>query len=277
LNDNDSRSAGRASENVKVRRPGERRSLSRSATRALDVLELFGEARRPLRAIEMSKALGLHPSSVNQLLKTMVESAHLTFEAHLKTYLPSPRLAPFSGWMLANYGGDERFRRLLRQLNAASSEVATLTTPNDLYMQVLDVVGAELPAEAAERGLRVSIFGSTTGAAYLSKLPKAEIDRLMARARISEDETSAILAQAAAVRKAGVADGPSGGGRYWSVTLALPTQLSPAPLIVGLAGPAERIKQNLARLQHLMRDTVEHWLSEGDAIDHARGHHRSTE
>ncbi len=50
---------------VNVRRPGDRRSLSRSATRALDVLELFGETRRPLRAVEMSKALGMHPSSMN--------------------------------------------------------------------------------------------------------------------------------------------------------------------------------------------------------------------
>jgi len=271
LNENDRRGTGRATQSVKVRRPGERRSLSRSATRALDVLELFGEARRPLRAIEMSKALGLHPSSMNQLLKTMVESAHLTFEAHLKTYLPSPRLAQFSGWMLASYGGDERFRRLLRKLNAASSEVVTLTTPNDLYMQVLDVVGAELTAEATERGLRVSIFGSTTGAAYLSTLPRTEIDRLITRARISEEGASAIIAQAAAVRKAGVAHGPSGGGRYWSVALPLPTASSPAPLILGLAGPAERIKQSLPRLQHLMRDMVEHWRLEGDASD-ARGH-----
>lgn len=44
---------------MRVKRPSERRSLSRSATRALDVLEYFGEARRPLRAVEISKALGL--------------------------------------------------------------------------------------------------------------------------------------------------------------------------------------------------------------------------
>ena len=112
--DNNRSGAGHPAKNVQVRRPGERRSLSRSATRALDVLELFGEMRRPLRAIEMSKALGLHPSSINQLLKTMVESAHLTFDAHLKTYLPSPRLAQFSAWMLASCGGDEQFRDLLR-------------------------------------------------------------------------------------------------------------------------------------------------------------------
>ena len=72
---------------VRTRRPGERRSLSRSATRALDVLELFGQVRRPLRAVEVSRALDMHPSSTNQLLKTMVEAGHLIFDARAKAYL----------------------------------------------------------------------------------------------------------------------------------------------------------------------------------------------
>jgi DNA-binding IclR family transcriptional regulator len=273
LSDNKRLGAGHPAKNVKVKLPGERRSLSRSATRALDVLELFGEARRPLRAIEMAKSLGLHPSSMNQLLKTMVESAHLTFEAHFKTHLPSPRLAQFSAWMLASYGADERLRHLLRKLNAASAEIVTLTTPNDLFMQVLDVVGAEATVETTGRGLRVSIFGSTTGAAYLSTLPTTEIERLAKRARICDSDVSAILAHAARVRTAGLADGPSVGGQYWSIATPLPVGVSPAPLILGLAGPVDRIKRNLAQLQQLMRDTVERWRAERSATVHARGGH----
>ncbi len=250
---------GHPSAVVKVKRPGERRSLSRSATRALDVLELFGVVRRPLRAIEIAKALELHPSSMDQLLKTMVESGHLTFDALPKTYLPSPRLVQFSGWMLASYGGDERFRSLMCRLNAASGEVVTLTTPNDLFMQVLDVVGIEPTAESAERGLRVSIFGSTTGAAYLSTLPKSELHRLITRARIRNEDAPAILAHIACVREAGVADGPSADGRYWSVAMPLPVGSSLAPLILGLAGPTERVTTNLGQMQLVLRRSVEQW------------------
>jgi DNA-binding IclR family transcriptional regulator len=273
LNDNKRTGAGHPAKNVKVKLPGERRSLSRSATRALDVLELFGETRRPLRAVEIARSLGLHPSSMNQLLKTMVESAHLTFEAHFKTYLPSPRLAQFSEWMLSSYGADERFQSLLRELNSASAAIVTLTTPNDLFMQVLDVVGAETTVETTERGLRVSIFGSTTGAAYLSTLPRTEIDRLAKRARISDNDVPAILTHAARVRAVGLADGPSVGGQYWSIAAPLSAGLSPAPLILGLAGPVDRIKQNLAVLQQLMRDTLERWQVECNARPHARGSH----
>ena len=140
-----------------------RRSLSRSATRALDVLEYFGQARRPLRAIEIARTLDLHPSTVNQLLKTMVESAHLTFDAGPKTYLPSPRLTRFSTWMVDVYGSDERLSGMIAQVQASSNEIVTLTTPNDGFMQVIDLAGVDFAAEGAERGLRVPMFSSVVG------------------------------------------------------------------------------------------------------------------
>jgi DNA-binding IclR family transcriptional regulator len=150
---------------VRVKRPSERRSLSRSATRALDVLEYFGQARRPLRAMEIAKALDLHPSTTNQLLKTMVDSAHLVFDARAKTYLPSHRLAAFSAWLVESWGGDERLRGLVREVAAATGEIVTLTTPNDLFMQILDVAGPPPTTPPTQRGHRGSGLGSGVGAA----------------------------------------------------------------------------------------------------------------
>jgi DNA-binding IclR family transcriptional regulator len=108
----------------------------------------------------------------------MVESAHLIFEATSKTYFPSPRLTRFSCWMVANYGGDDRLRRLVQHVQSSTGEVVTLTTPNDVYMQVVDLADPDVSAaqlHGAERGLRVSMFGTAIGAAYLSTLPDKEI------------------------------------------------------------------------------------------------------
>ena len=168
---------------VQLRPPGERSSLSRSATRALDILEFFGHAQRPLRAIEISHKLGLGPSTANQLLKTMVESAHLTFDASTKTYLPSPRPARFGIWMVANYGASERLQTLLSSVQKTSGETVTLTTPNDIFMQIIDLIGTQDNMESSVRGLRISIFGSATGTAYLSTLTDPDITRLAERAR----------------------------------------------------------------------------------------------
>ena len=243
---------------MRIVRAGDRRSLSRSATRALDVLEYFGQMRRPLRAIEIARRLDLHPSTVNQLLKTMVESAHLAFDATTKSYLPSPRLTRFSRWMIDTYGVDE-LRHLIADVQSASGEMVTLTTPNDLFMQVIDYAGVDYGDEGldgAERGLRVSLFGSAIGAAYLSTLRRPELRRLAERARIPEAEHDALLEWVARIRREGFADGPSAEGTIWSLAVPLPTECFSVPLVLGLAGPTERVRANLPQLGQLLQAAV---------------------
>jgi DNA-binding IclR family transcriptional regulator len=245
---------------MRVLRAGVRRSLSRSATRALDVLELFGEVRRPLRAVEIARRFELHPSTVNQLLKTMVESAHLSFEAGTKTYLPSPRLTRFGSWLAETYGGDGRLRALVTELRERCAEVITLSTPNDLFMQVIDHAGADLSQTdrygQAERGLRVSMFGSAIGLAYLSTLPATEVRRLADRARIPPTELGGLLAMLEAVRVDGFANGPSAEGSFWSIAIPLNAGSIGVPLVLGLAGPTERVRTRLPELAGMMRSTI---------------------
>lgn len=244
---------------VKVRRPGERRSLSRSATRALDVMEMFGLARQPLRAVEIGKVLGINPSTTNQLLKTMVDSGHLVFDARAKTYLPSPRLAAFSGWMTEIYGAGGRLHDLLCEVRARTGMVATLTTPNDLFMQIVDSAIPE--GTTAERGLRVSVFGSAIGSAYLSILDDAELVRLANRARFTAAEIERITAEVAQIRQDGWADGPSVDGAIWSIAMPLPMQGLRVPTVLGLAGPPAQIRVNLADYRLVMAEAVERWMS----------------
>jgi DNA-binding IclR family transcriptional regulator len=253
---------------VRIRRPNERRSLSRSATRALDVLELFGQMRRPLRAIEIAKVLELHPSTANQLLKTMVESAHLTFNAGMKTYLPSPRLASFAAWMVESYGTDKNLRDLLRHAQGAIGEIVTLSTPNDIYMQILDRVGSVgLPATGdTERGMRISMFGTVIGAAYLSTLKRPDLTRLIERARIPPPDLSQISAELAEIRRRGLAEGPIMNGSVWCLAAALPPGGFPAPLVLGVAGPAERILPKSDQIRALLLDAAKRYGASVGAV-----------
>ena len=243
---------------VRVRRPSERRSLSRSATRALDVLEFFGEVRRPLRAFEISKMIGMHPSTTNQLLKTMVDSAHLVFDAHNKTYLPSPRLSKFSAWIGETYEDGGHLRDLIRDVHARTHMVTTITTPNDLFMQVIDLA---LPVEQkTERGLMISVFGSVIGSAYLSMLAEPELKRLAVRARMPTTQIPAMLRDAARIRRDGYTDGPSTGDAMWSIAMPLPMQGLRVPTVLGLAGPPEEVRENLELFLRTMNDAVKRWL-----------------
>jgi DNA-binding IclR family transcriptional regulator len=242
------------SSSVRIKRPGERRSLSRSATRALDLMELFGEARRPLRAVEIARALAMHPSTTNQLLKTMVDSAHLVFDARSKCYQPSPRLAEFAGWMTEIYGGHGHLRELVRDVRTRTGMVATLTTANDLFMQIIDLAVPE--GQGGERGLRVSVFGSAIGSAYLAMLADDEVARLADRARIAAADIPAILEAVARIRSDGYADGAIADGSIWSIAMPLPLRGDGVPTVLGLAGPPERVRPELARLCRIMREAI---------------------
>lgn len=242
---------------TRVTRPGERRSSSRSATRALDVLELFGDARRPLRAVEIAQALALTASSADQLLKTMVDSAHLLFDARAKTYFPSPRLAAIGGWLAQTYGAGGRLAELVRDVQVRTSLVATVTTPNDLSMQIIDAASPD--GVTGERGLRISLFGSAIGSAYLATLPEDEFSRLAERARVPAAELPAVRGALAAIRESGYAAGATSAG-IWSVALALPTQVLRGAGVLGIAGPAASVEPETATIAVTLRAAIDDWL-----------------
>ncbi|MCB2073908.1 MAG: helix-turn-helix domain-containing protein [Novosphingobium sp.] len=239
---------------VRVERPSDKRSLSRSATRALDVLEFFGEVRRPLRAIEVSKMLGMQPSTTNQLLKTMVDSGHLVFEARTKTYLPSPRLVGFSGWLVDTFGAGEELRGLMKDVQKATGQVVTLTTPNDLFMQIVDLA---TPADRpTERGLRIAVFGSAIGSAYLATLETAEIERLAHRARIPDEEMASVFEAIDQIRRDGYADGKSAGDDLWSIAMAVPQTETSIPMVLGIAGPLHEVRGKFEEIIETMRQAI---------------------
>jgi DNA-binding IclR family transcriptional regulator len=243
----------------RVRLPSERKSLSRTATRALDVLECFGAERRRLRAIEIANRLGLSGSTANQLLKTMVDSAHLVFDAQDKTYFPSPRLVGFCGLMAATYGVEERLRLLVEDVSARTGLSITVTTPNDLFMQILYV--AARPEQSTERGLKVEVFGSAIGSAFLSTLPDARLRALARRARIGPDNIPALLAAAAQVRRDGYADGKAPGETYWTIAMPLPRDGSPTPMVFAVSGPLAAVQARSCELRDLMREAIHRWLA----------------
>lgn len=217
-------------------------------------MELFGSLHRPLRAIEIAKALGTHSSTTNQLLKTMVDSAHLIFDARAKTYLPSPRLSAFGAWLCATYGSETPLRAILDEVHERTGMVVTASTANGLFLQVIDLAG-EIN-HGGERGLRVSIFGSAIGSAYLAMMDDDEVARLAERARIPQTQLLDILQSAARIRHEGYAAGPATGDAFWSVAVPLPLEAMGTPAVLGLAGSPSEVQSRVGDLAALMREAI---------------------
>lgn len=192
----------------------------------------------------------------------MVESAHLIFDARTKSYLPSPRLAEFSSWVTEVYGAGGGLRRLVNEVRDRTGMVATVTTQNDLFMQVIEIATTE--SERGERGMQVSLFGSAIGSAYLSMLDDDDVIRLAGRARVPDAELAAVLATVGEIRREGFADGASADETFWSIAIPLPLRGAQVPAVLGLAGDPELVRERRDALCLVMREAIERWAGSSD-------------
>lgn len=241
--------------------PGGRRNLAKSATRALDVLEYFSAMKRPLRASEIGHAFGWHSSSTDQLLKTMADSGYLIFEASRKLYRPSPRLVRFGAWLTADYYGGERLHRLLTLVHGRSGELVTLAVRQDEKMQVVDVLQPVSTQIRMAKGLAVPLIGSALGAAYLAAQSDHEIGQIVAwvdrHRRTGGPRIEAVMEEVRQVRARGyAAGGILDGGDSWPIAMALPPCDAGVGLVLGFAGPVERIRPHELELAALLRRCI---------------------
>lgn len=238
-----------------IQHPGARRNISKSAVRALDVLEYFAAVQRPLRATDIAHALDLQPSSADQLLKSMVDAAYLLIDAEGKVYRPSPRLLPFANWLAESFFGGDTLSGLVTSLGVRTGQIVTLAAPQMASLQLVDVAVPPAAAGLVRKGSRVSITGSALGAAFLAAHDDRDAERWIARtpeARHMTDHDRLDLRETVmATRTQGYACGLN--DRLFSIALALPRLGSGVQLILGLAGQPEHIEHRVTEFHELMR------------------------
>lgn len=251
-----------------VQRPGGKRNLSKSATRALDILEYFALVGRPLRAVEIAQALDFHTSSTDQLLKTMVDSAYLIFDSGNKLYYPSPRLVNFGSWLSANYFGEDRICQLLRTVNQASGQIVTLSIRYGTSMQIVDFIEPIALAGTVLKGTRVPITESIIGTAFLSLHTDKEVIRIVEQVsnesgqRVTVSELKALLKRVNDARARGYISGPAvATAGPWALAVALPRPISGMKMVLGMAGDREEMQSREVQLVQTIRNTIEHCLN----------------
>ena len=242
---------------ARVRERGEMGNTAKSAVRALDIMELLARAGRPLRAIEIAGALGLSPSSAHQLLKTMMDSAWLIFDPFSKRYHASLRAAHAGDALTAAWFGPGAIGRLVEAIHRSLDRVPTISASQGAFMQILDVYEPGRQAGAVPQGgremrqdsigLRVPIFGSCTGAAWLAAQGD---ERVLATAHLCRralggqaDDTVHIIEIVRRVREQGYAfGGLSADDSSRAIALPFPPSRDGQVLVISISGPAEEMQ-----------------------------------
>jgi len=248
-----------------VQVPGGRRNLSKSATRALDVLDHFAKIQRPMRAVELGQALGYQTSSADQLLKTMVDAGYLVFDAKTKLYFPSPRLMSFGAWLEQSYYGEHRLREMMAVVHGETGAAVTLAVRQGHHMQLVDLVQSpELPHIVAF-GSRIPILDSALGHALMAGWSDQQIDqfvRIAGRRHLHLDRRiGEIQREITGVRRAGFAAKASGtvnGIANWSIAIRLPNVQADVQLTLGITGPERELRPRQEAVAQETKKQV-HW------------------
>ena len=252
---------------ARVRERGEIGNVAKSAIRALDIVELLARSDRPLRAIEIAGALDLSPSSAHQLLKSMMDSAWLIFDPLTKRYHASLRAANAGGTLTDRFYGADGFGRLVKEVHATFDTALTVNASQGSFMQILDILEPDpAPGGVSARrlesiGLRVPIFGSCTGAAWLS----AQSDSIvLATARLcrralgeQKGDTAQILDLVERIRDQGYAfGGLSADDSSRAIAIALPATRDGLVLVISISGPADRFQREREAIAATLKGLV---------------------
>jgi len=107
------------------------------------------------------------------------------------------------------------------------------------------------------KGSRVPMFSSALGEAYLAALGDAEIlrwlDRTPEARRLPQARRDELLDALRAVRTDGYACSISDHADLFSIAVALPRTAAGLQLVLGLAGPQERIEPRRKQLFEMIR------------------------
>lgn len=250
-----------------VQHPGGRRNLSKSAIRALDILEHFALVGRPLRSGEVAQALDLQTSSADQLLKTLVDSAYLMFDPSNKHYYPSPRLANFGSWLSSNYFGGNRLYRLLQAVHHDTGDIVALAIRHSGSMQIVDFIEPVNCTDAIVKGSRVPVTESVIGTAFLALHSDKEVIRIVHQVnavtgeRLSTSELRQLLARVKKAKACGYALAASSSSTSpWALAVALPQSTSGMKMVLGMGGLGQFTSRKEHTYINIIRNHIERWF-----------------
>jgi DNA-binding IclR family transcriptional regulator len=168
-----------------------RRPVVKSASRALEVLELFNDQRRPLKLQEIYELLGYPQSSATHLMKTLVQLGYINYNRATRTYVPSCRVRGLASWMSSAMYGQQRYRELVETLQRRTDETVAISMQNDLFIQYFMIKSPdhEYKSPPTEGNMRV-LTDSTSGMALLSRMNDRQVDKICRNIKYYESGTS---------------------------------------------------------------------------------------
>ena len=241
------------------------RTQVKSASRAIEVFELFRTVRRPQSMSDVAQALSYPLSSTTVLLKTLIALGYLSFDRHHRLYFPTPKVASLGDWISEALFGSGHILEAMRDVHAATGETTSINTANDVQLQYLQIMQSVHPLRFhVDEGTMRPLTQSAVGWLLMSRMSDETIDNVVRRANLATEKVAdrvkvaEIMDRVRTIREAGYASAeniPFLGGA--TLCVLLPETIHDRPVALGIGGVLQRFRQNhdryLAVLQRVAR------------------------
>lgn len=245
----------------------------KSATRAIEILELFKRIRQPRAMSEIAQALNYPQSSTTVLLKTLATLGYLYFDRRERLYFPTPKVAALGDWVPRALFGNTRTLDAMRDVHAATGESVAINIKNDVYVQYVQVLQSVHALRFhVEEGTIRPLTQTGLGWTLMSTMTDEKIDNIVRRANIVTEKSkrvkiSDMMERIREIREKGycyVENIPFLGGA--TICLVLPVTVHGQTAVLGLGGAVERIRQNHDRYLSVLKRAVKS-VQPSDLID----------
>lgn len=243
-------------------------SVVKSAGRVFQILEFFDNIRGSASATDVSAALGYPTSSTSILLRSMVKIGYVAYDSRHRTYHPTGRVRLLGNWIDEPLFGEGRLPIAIRDLNARTGNTTFVATRNGLSVQYIHV-----DQEQSTLGLRMNtgmqspVATSTAGKVFLSRIPPAEVERLVWRINAERRpveplvDSKDLLAELAEIRATGVCVTYNSlvAPGTMVVAMPLPSKFSRPIMVMGVAGARDQMASQLDWIILAMKETIDNF------------------
>ena len=141
--------------------------------RGLAILECLSRANTPLGNGELARLIGLLPSTISRLTRTLTELGYLQRSQKGRMWELTPKNLTLGYPLLAGMGLRDKVRPYLQKLSTDTGQTMALAVRDGLYMCYVDVIQGEQPgAIKLATGGRLRMNVSAAGVAALAAMPE---------------------------------------------------------------------------------------------------------
>jgi len=258
------RKASDERERIVAKAPAENK-LVKSAGRVLEILEYFDDLQRHSTVMEIADALGYPQSSTSALLRSLVSTGYLNYDARSRTYITSSRVALLGSWVNSPFFAEGAIISMMKEISELTHDTVVLGMRNGQHVQYIHVIQASSPARLhMTLGTARPIAASGAGYAVLSTLTDAEVTRIIMRVNAEADDgeplikAREVIAKLATIREKGYAftcDMVTRGGGM--IAAPLPRMAGQSQMIIGIGGISEVMRQREDFLAGVLRSQIE--------------------